>query len=172
MIYYKLIEGFTNYAVSTHGVVYKADRFYAEDAMPLNFDGQSQVISPYYSERDNVLYVNLFNEKGRLIKSVHKLVADAFLDNPNNGVAICRNGDYRNCQLDNILFVPRGKAIQFKKAMFSTRRYDDFYMAFLSDPRPETYYSMPVDVQEYIKGRGVVEWQPKMYEYPNNYTSS
>lgn len=169
-IVWKRIVGFPNYAINNAGVVCRADHFYP-GVTPTNEYGKYQEIKPYYSLRDNVSYINLFIHGKKKLRMVHKLVADHFIHGDKEGkVPICKNGDYRNCQLDNIVYVPRGDAFKFKRAMFGEHRYTDFYNMFVLDPRPDVFYGLPIDVQEYLVQRGVATWQPKMLEYPNVYT--
>lgn len=169
-VVWKRIKGFPNYAISNFGKVCRADHFYP-GVTPTNERGKYQEIKPYYSYRDNVMYINLFINGKKRLRVLHKLVADHFIHCDKEGkVPICKNGDYRNCQLDNITYLYRGDAWKFKQTMFSDNRYIDFYNIFVMDPRPDLFYEMPIDVQEYLVQRGVATWQPKMLEYPNLYT--
>lgn len=167
---WKKIKGFPNYAISNYGEVCRADYFYP-GVTPKNRYNKFQLIKPYYSERDNVTYVNLFHHGKKKLRMLHKLVAEHFIRDIKDGyVAVCKNGDYRNCQLGNIEMIPRGDAFKFKRTVFSDSRYEDFYDIFVMDPRPDVFYQMPIDVQEYLVNRGVATWQPRMLEFQNDST--
>lgn len=161
---FKPIKGFPDYVIGDDGTVLKSSEI-IDGQVPLNEDGEIQIISPYYSKRDNVTRVNLFNGDIRKTPDLHNLVANHHMRRTKGKVVICKNGDYRNCQLGNLLQVDRGHAMRFKRVMFGPNRYTELYKAFLADPRPQVFYGFPIDVQEYIVERGVVDWKPEILEF-------
>ena len=65
---WKIIEGFTDYKVSENGDVYSTKR--------------NKILRQY--ERKNYLGVYLYTKDKRQYRLVHRLVATAFIPNPNN----------------------------------------------------------------------------------------
>ena len=65
---WKIIEGFTDYKVNENGEVYSIKR--------------NKILKQY--ERKNYLGVYLYQNNKRKFKAVHRLVAEAFIDNPYN----------------------------------------------------------------------------------------
>ena len=65
---WKIIDGFTDYRVSENGNVYSIKR--------------NRILKPY--ERKNYLGVYLYAKNKRQYKLVHRLVANAFIPNPDN----------------------------------------------------------------------------------------
>ena len=66
--YWKDIEGFSGYQVSNYGRVKN--------------NKTGKILKPYLTR--GYLRVSLYNDSGRKCKLVHRLVAEAFLPNPNN----------------------------------------------------------------------------------------
>ena len=161
---FRPIKGYKGYVIGEDSTVLKSNAIYPNQ-IPVNEKGEVQVVAPYYANRDNVTRINLFTEDGRKTPALHNLVADAFIFRKRGHLIICKNGDYRNCARSNLLQVKSGEARRFKRIMFGENRYNNLYRAFLEDPRPQTYYGLPIDVQEYIFDRGVVDWQPKILEF-------
>lgn len=84
------IEGFNNYWVDTNGDVYNLDRPTAE---PLC----SWVVNTGY------LQVKLFKNGKAYYRYVHRLVALAYVDNPNNYKYVMHlDGDKTNCDASNL----------------------------------------------------------------------
>ena len=65
---WKIIEGFTDYKVNENGEVYSIKR--------------NKILKQY--EKKNYLGVYLYQNNKRKFKAVHRLVAEAFIDNPYN----------------------------------------------------------------------------------------
>ena len=68
---YKLIEGFEDYKVSTDGKVWSLKH------------GKMKELKPT-TKKDGYLQVVLCTNGRRVYKTVHRLVAQAFIDNPDN----------------------------------------------------------------------------------------
>lgn len=88
---WKTIAGYPNYQVSSYGRVHSIKR--------------DIILKPYY---DNWRYprVDLRNENGRRPRSVHRLVAEAFVPNPYDKPQVNHiDGDKDNNSVDNLEWV-------------------------------------------------------------------
>lgn len=74
VVEYKLIEGFENYMVSSDGKVFSIDYLHT---------GKMQELKPQ-TDKGGYLRVCLCANGRCVMKSVHRLVAEAFIDNPDN----------------------------------------------------------------------------------------
>lgn len=71
---FKNIEGFEGYQISNLGNV---------KSLNYNRTGKEQILKPT-KDKDGYLYVSLCKQGKRKCYKIHRLVAQAFLDNPNN----------------------------------------------------------------------------------------
>lgn len=69
---YRLIPNFENYIISPYGVIRK-----------IKGRAAPRIMKPK-QDKDGYYYIGLRNEKGRFFRRVHRLVAMAYLENPNN----------------------------------------------------------------------------------------
>lgn len=85
---FKVIPDFENYKISSYGRVFniKTDSF----------------LKPYKTEK-GYLRIDLFNNKGRKHFKVHRLVAEVFIENPENKPQINHiDGDKHNNNVTNL----------------------------------------------------------------------
>lgn len=84
------IQGYPNYKIDKDAIVYDVYR--------------GRIVKPYVTVSG--FYVNLVNEQGRKNVRVHKLIADAFVDNPNNFEKIVHiDGNKFNNTVENLKFI-------------------------------------------------------------------
>ena len=74
VVEYKLIEGYDNYMVSSDGKVW---------SLNYNHTGEMKELKPIL-DKDSYLRVNLYTNGRHVFKRVHRLVAEAFVANPEN----------------------------------------------------------------------------------------
>lgn len=73
VVEYKLIEGYPDYMVSSDGKVW---------SLNYHHTGKMKELKPWMTS--GYLYVGLWNDNTLIKKRVHRLVAEAFIDNPDN----------------------------------------------------------------------------------------
>lgn len=123
--HWKSIEGHVGYQVSSEGRVKRMG--YVKQYDDGSCEIHSETILSTHQEPDG-LHVNFHSRN----HSVHRLVAEAFLDTPNKPCYVqFRDGNKYNCALDNIYYVTVSECI--KSAIQSGKR-----------KAPETYKGMPI----------------------------
>ncbi len=84
----------------------KYSRYEVSDSGEVRNVVSGKVLKPCYST--GYAHVTLCDENGRHQTSIHKLVAEAFIDNPNNDTEINHlDGDKRNNRVDNLEWCDR-----------------------------------------------------------------
>lgn len=89
---WKDIEGYSNYEVGNYGDVRAKE--------------SSRILKKLIRGREKYLYVELYGEAGRKKKSIHRLVAIAFLSNPENKPQVNhKDGNRQNNDSSNLEWV-------------------------------------------------------------------
>lgn len=90
------IPNFPNYVVSEYGDVYNIVRGYK--------------LNPTRNNKYNYLAVRLYNSKGSKLFTIHKLVADAFVDGKHGKNTCVKHidGDYKNNHYSNLVWCING----------------------------------------------------------------
>ena len=95
---YKTIEGFPNYQVSNLGNV---------KSINYRHTNKEKVLNP--SLRRNYYSVQLYNKNGLKVCNIHRLVAEAFIPNPDNlPVVNHKDGNIHNNSVDNLEWCTQG----------------------------------------------------------------
>lgn len=151
----KKIRLFPNYQIDDMGRIYNKDM---------------RLLTPYYSERDNVMYINLYRDGGRYLRVISVLMQQAFFSadrQKDMGVTLIpQNADFRNVCLHNLVPVPTGKAVKLKRIMLAEDRYQNFYESFMANPSEYEFHKLPIDVQHYLNERVEIPWDLKTLGYP------
>lgn len=99
-----MIKGFPDYYITDNGAVYsrKTDKYH-------NLDGRIKKLKPFKS-RNNYLIVNLSKDGKLYHKLVHRLVAEAFIENPFNKPEVNHiDGDTLNNCVKNLEFCTKSE---------------------------------------------------------------
>lgn len=109
------VVGFSEYSVNSLGQVVR--------------DSTGRLLVPRYNQY-GVPYVGLMREWQQCIRSLPRLVANAFLPRPSKifDTPIQLDGDPTNCQVDNLMWRPRWYAVFYK------RQFDDRYDHPINEP--------------------------------------
>lgn len=109
------VEGFPGYSVSPLGQVRK--------------DSTNRVLHTRINQY-GVPYVGLMRNWKQCIRSLPRLVALAFIPQPNDifDTPISLDGDRTNCHVDNLLWRPRWYAVQY------TNQFEDRYEHAMDSP--------------------------------------
>lgn len=95
MVIWETIDGYPNYKVNAYGEVLSVRR---------------NIILKPYLDAWGYLVVDLFNERGRSPKRVHRLVSKTFIPNPYNKPEVNHiDGNKRNNSVDNLEWVTRSE---------------------------------------------------------------
>lgn len=96
------VEGFPGYSVNPLGQVAR--------------DSTGRLLRPRYNEY-GIPYVGLMREWQQCVRSLPRLVAQAFLDRPSDifDTPIQIDGDPTNCRAENLMWRPRWYAIRYKR---------------------------------------------------------
>ena len=99
---WKPIKGYSNYLISNLGRVKSKER-YVNTVYGAKRKVKERIIKPVNDSRGYYV-VSLYNESGKSKpKLIHRLVAEAFLDNPNNYPVINHiNGDKKDNRAENL----------------------------------------------------------------------
>lgn len=85
----QVIKDYPNYEITTSGRIISSFKRHVELTPRLNKGGY--------------LYVNLYNDKGRKTKKIHRLVAETFIPNPNNLPQVNhKDGNKLNNRVENL----------------------------------------------------------------------
>ena len=110
---WKTIKGFENYQVSNLGNVKTLERDYIN-----NFGHKVHITEKLmkFTTRSGYYNVNLRKDCKRYSKQVHRLVAENFLDNPNN-YPVVNHKDFnrKNNRVDNLEFVTQKENVNWSK---------------------------------------------------------
>lgn len=166
---YRKIEEFPNYWIDEEATVYRAAEVLKENVVYQN-QGGFKPIKTYWSNYDTALLVKFTKDGKQYIRRVAKVMYIAFFEHvPGGDTVVCKDGDFRNCTYGNLKVASKLYANIFKNRMYGDNRLNDFYDLFLRNPTEEKYYSLPIDIQESIYEKGVVEWEPRMSVYRKSY---
>ena len=134
------------------------------------YNKEMKALKPYYSERDNTLYVNLYNDGKRFLRVISVLMQESYFSadrQKSEGVTLIpQNGDFRNVCLHNLVPLPTGEAVKMKRLMLGEDRYQNFYEGFMLNPSEYEFHKLPVDVQHYLDERVEIPWDIKTLGYP------
>ena len=106
------IRGFPGYYINKNGDVLSTK------------NGYERIIKPH-EDKDGYLFVNIYDADGRSrTKKIHRLLAEAFIDNPSNDPVVCHNDDNkRNNRLSNLRWgTNKSNADDMVRNGHSTRR--------------------------------------------------
>lgn len=100
---WKTIQKYPNYEVSNHGRVRSITHFDSMGRIKIG-----QVLKPGFDSRGNYLHVNLYNNGKVTPRSIHRLVANAFIENPHGYKEINhKDEDKTNNYADNLEWCTR-----------------------------------------------------------------
>lgn len=104
------VHGFPGYSVNPLGQVRR--------------DSSGRILSPRFNQY-GVPYVGLMRGWQQCSRSLPRLVAQAFLDKPNEifDTPVQIDGDRSNCHVDNLMWRPRWYAVLYNR-QFDGERYD------------------------------------------------
>lgn len=108
---WKTIEGFEAYEVSDQGRVRSKERRVPSSRWIPTRRVRERILKPYPVNK-KYLHVHLYKEKKLYTRLVHRLVAQAFLPNPNNLPEVNHTGktsDNRACKLEWISTADHGR---------------------------------------------------------------
>lgn len=115
---YGAIEGYENYSISSWGKVYKVD------GKTINFLPEASTIELYMKEikpeetKKGYLRVALFKDGKRKWFKVHRLVAQAFIENPDNKSQVNhKDGNKKNNSVTNLEWVTDEENKEHQKRM-------------------------------------------------------
>ena len=125
---WRIVPGFTKYAISTRGRVIRLDSGRIRKAVP-NTRTKRKGNYPY-------LYIGLYRNGSMKMLAVHKLVASAFLGPPPKGLEVNHeDGDPSNNALGNLEYITHQKNIEhaFKMGLVPRASGEAHYRARLSE---------------------------------------
>ena len=87
------IEGFPGYEIDTNGVVYSAP----------NSQHLKEITLKPQIRKSGYLYLGLIKDKKQQIRKIHRLIAQAFVPNPDNKAYVChKDGNKLNNAIENL----------------------------------------------------------------------
>lgn len=102
---FKAIEGFENYGVSNYGRVMRLT--------PAYNTSPGQIKTPQRNKKTGYCHVKVSGSLGKRSMSLHRLVAEAFLPNPNGYKEIDHiDRDKTNNHIDNLRWCTRGENLE------------------------------------------------------------
>lgn len=81
---WKSINGFENYQISNTEKVKSLERIYYSGAHHTTKKIQPEMLLQHKIDKNGYHYVHLYKNGKQYIKKIHRLVAEAFIPNPNN----------------------------------------------------------------------------------------
>ena len=94
----KQLKDFDNYFIDDTG------RVWSNQVHNRNLLGEMRVLTPV-KDKDGYPYVTIRKDKLSYTKRIHRLVAEAYIDNPNNFPCVCHRDDNpANCNVNNLFW--------------------------------------------------------------------
>lgn len=147
---FKDIKGFENYQVNEYGDILSKGRIIT-DTVGHVYARPEIILKPYLTKK-GYLQVSLMQDKKRSVKYVHRLVAEAFIENndPTKTVVNHKDGNKQNCYYENLEWTTYSDNNQHAYDNNLKGRGSKFYNAKLTEE----------DVREIkLKGKGSLTYQ-------------